>query len=154
MKTKNQFNSTVAALGNLSLVIILTVFAAVAVTFTSCQKNTKSAVPAPPEEIYTQVDELPVFTGGDQALLKFIAENTKYPEEAKLNNITGKVVVRFVVEKDGSVSNVDIVKGADPQLDAEAIRVVKTLPKFEKPAKNGGEIVRVHYMVPIMFALK
>jgi protein TonB len=99
------------------------------------------------------VDELPVFTGGDTTLLKYIAKNTVYPEGARINKIQGKVVVRLVVEKDGSVSNVEVVKGVNPLLDAEAVRVVSSLPKFESPAKIDGAAVKVHYMIPISFAL-
>jgi TonB family protein len=100
-----------------------------------------------------EVEQLPVYHGGDAALLKFIGENAKYPEEAKKKNITGKVVVKFIVEKDCSVSDVTILKSVDPLLDAEAIRVAALL-KFEKPAKNKGKSVRVYYMVPITFDLK
>ena len=100
-----------------------------------------------------EVEEMPLYHGGDTALLKFIAQNAKYPEEAKKKNITGKVVVKFVVEKDCSVSGVTILQSVDPLLDAEAVRVAGLL-KFEKPAKNKGKSVRVYYMVPITFALK
>jgi TonB family protein len=116
--------------------------------------------PPPPAEVsstdkvYTEVDELPVFKGGDANLLKYIAENTKYPEEAKKNKITGKVIVKLVVEKDCSVSNVGILESVNALLDAEAVRVVSTLPKFETPGKKAGESVRVNYMIPITFTLK
>ena len=103
---------------------------------------------------FVQVDEMPVFPGGDIAILKYIADNTVYPEEAKKNKITGKVIVRFIVEKDCSVSEVTILQSVNPEIDAEAVRVIKTLPKFEKPAKNGGVAVRVFYMLPITFDLK
>ena len=103
---------------------------------------------------FVQVDEMPEFPGGDIAILKYIADNTVYPEEAKKNRITGKVIVRFIVEKDCSVSEVTVLQSVNPQIDAEAVRVVKTLPKFEKPAKNGGVAVRVFYMLPITFDLK
>lgn len=106
------------------------------------------------DSIYEEVDSLPLFHDGDNALLKFIAENTKYPELAKKNNITGKVIVRFVVEKDCSISNVSIVKEVNPLLDAEAVKVISSLPNFEKPARKGGKAVRVYYMVPITFSLK
>jgi len=114
---------------------------------------TVDSVPSP-EMVYTEVDEMPVFHGGDSALLSFIAINTKYPEEAKENNIQGRVVIGFIVEKDGSVSEANILKGVDPLLDAEAIRVVKSLPKFEKPGMKNGEQVRTKYMVPISYALR
>jgi TonB family protein len=103
---------------------------------------------------FVQVDEMPIFPGGDVGILKYIAENTVYPEAAKKNNITGKVIVRFIVEKDCSVSDATILQSVDPLLDAEAVKVINSLPKFEKPAKNGGVAVRVYYMVPITFALK
>jgi TonB family protein len=101
-----------------------------------------------------QVSEMPEFPGGDMAILKYIAQNTVYPEEAKKNKITGKVIVRFIVEKDCTISDVTVLQSVNPQLDAEAVRVIKTLPKFEKPAKNEGKVVRVYYMIPITFALK
>ncbi|MBK7712480.1 MAG: energy transducer TonB [Bacteroidales bacterium] len=101
-----------------------------------------------------QVDEMPVFPGGDAAILKYIAENTVYPEAAKKNGITGKVIVRFIVEKDCSVSETTILQSVNPELDAESVRVIKTLPKFEKPAKNDGVAVRCFYMLPITFSLK
>jgi TonB family protein len=100
-----------------------------------------------------EVEEMPLYHGGDTALLKFIAENAKYPEEAKKKNITGKVIVKFIVEKDCSVSDVTILQSVNPLLDAEAARVAGLL-KFEKPGKNKGKSVRVFYMVPITFALK
>lgn len=132
--------------------MILPVIAVLAFGFTSCGKNGNN--PSDPGTVFTEVDELPVFTGGDKEILNYIVNNTKYPEEAKKNNITGKVIVKFVVEKDGSVSGAEVLKSVDPLLDAEAVRVVGTLPKFEKPAKKDGKIVRVNYMLPITFALQ
>jgi TonB family protein len=114
---------------------------------------TVDSVPAG-EMAYTEVDEMPVYNGGDSALLSFIAKNTSYPEEAKKNNIQGRVLIGFVVEKDGSVSEAKILKGVDPLLDAEAIRVVQSLPKFGKPGIKNGVQVRVKYMVPITYALR
>jgi TonB family protein len=130
--------------------------------FCSCRHSTKESSPSSlnknpgsiVDSIYTEVDSLPVFAGGDQALLKFIAENTAYPEEAMKKNITGKVLVRFVVRKDGTVSDVTLAKGVDPLIDSEALRVIGKLPRFEKPGITKGEIVSVYYIVPITFALK
>jgi len=102
---------------------------------------------------FVVVEEMPMFPGGDAALLKYIGENTNYPDVAKENNIQGRVIVRFCVTSKGGVSQVSILKGVDPELDAEAIRVVNTLPKF-KPGKQGGKPVNVWYMVPITFTLK
>jgi protein TonB len=102
---------------------------------------------------FVVVEEMPMFPGGDAELLKFIAEHTQYPEVAKENNIQGRVIVRFCVTSKGGVSQVSILKGVDPELDKEAIRVVNTLPPF-KPGKQGGKPVPVWYMVPITFTLK
>ncbi len=102
---------------------------------------------------FVVVEEMPQFPGGDPALLKYIGEHTQYPEVAKENNIQGKVIVRFCVTSKGGVSQVSILKGVDPELDKEAIRVVNTLPTF-KPGKQGGKPVPVWYMVPITFTLK
>jgi len=99
------------------------------------------------------VEEMPSFPGGDAELLKYIAANTVYPEVAKENNIQGKVIIRFCVTSKGGVSQVSVLKGVDPELDKEAIRVVNTLPTF-KPGKQGGKPVPVWYMVPITFTLK
>ena len=105
------------------------------------------------EEVFVVVEEMPTFPGGEGELLKYIGEHTQYPEVAKENNIQGKVVLRFCVTAKGGVSQVSILKGVDPELDAEAIRVVNTLPAF-KPGKQGGKPVPVWYMVPINFTLK
>ncbi len=104
-------------------------------------------------EPFVVVEEMPMFPGGDAALLKYVAEHTQYPEIAKENNIQGKVMVRFCVTPKGGVSQVSILKGVDPELDKEAMRVVGTLPAF-KPGKQGGKPVPVWYMVPINFTLK
>lgn len=109
---------------------------------------------AEPEETpFVVVEEMPMFPGGDAALLKYIAENTIYPEVAKENNIQGRVIVRFCVTAKGGVSQVSVLKGVDPELDKEAVRVVQTLPAF-KAGKQGGKPVPVWYMVPITFTLK
>ncbi len=99
------------------------------------------------------VEEMPMFPGGDAELLKFLAQNTNYPEAAKIQNIQGRVIVRFCVTAKGGISQVSILQGVSPDLDAEAIRVVDALPAF-KPGKQGGKEVPVWYMVPIIFTLK
>ena len=101
---------------------------------------------------FVVVEEMPVFPGGDSALLAFIRQNTKYPETAKANKVEGRVIVRFCITDTGGVNQVSVLKGIDPDLDAEAIRVVKSLPKF-KPGKQGGKPVNVWYMVPITYGL-
>jgi protein TonB len=104
-------------------------------------------------EPFVVVEEMPSFPGGDIALLKYIFEHTQYPEVAKENNIQGRVIIRFCVTAKGGVSQVSVLKGVDPELDKEAIRVVNTLPPF-KPGKQGGKPVPVWFMVPITFTLK
>jgi periplasmic protein TonB len=104
-------------------------------------------------EPFVVVEEMPMFPGGDAALLTYIGEHTNYPEVAKENNIQGRVIVRFCVTSKGGVSQVSVLKGVDPELDKEAVRVVGTLPTF-KPGKQGGKPVPVWYMVPITFTLK
>jgi TonB family protein len=131
----------------------------VPITFSLEKKSeiAQSEIISPPplvDEVYTDVDKMPLFKDGEMGLLRYIAENTTYPEAAKKNNITGKVLVKFVVEKDCSVSQVGILEGVNPLIDDEAVRVVKSLPKFETPAIKDGIPVRVKYILPITFALK
>ena len=95
---------------------------------------------------------MPMFPGGDAALLKYLGENIKYPESAKVNGITGRVILRFCVTETGAVDRISILKGVDPAIDAEAFRVVSSLPSFQ-PGKQGGVAVPVWYMVPVTFAL-
>ncbi|MDX8339564.1 energy transducer TonB [Draconibacterium sp. IB214405] len=105
------------------------------------------------DEVFIIVEEMPEFPGGDEGLRTFIANTVKYPEDAHKNGIQGKVYVKFVVDKDGSVDDAKIARGVDPSLDKEALRVINALPKW-KPGKQRGEAVRVEYTVPIKFALK
>jgi len=99
------------------------------------------------------VEEMPSFPGGDIELLKYLGANTQYPEKAKINGIQGRVIVRFCVSETGEIDRISILKGVDPELDAEAVRVVSTLPAFI-PGKQSGKNVPVWYMVPLTFALK
>ena len=105
------------------------------------------------EKIYNMADELPKYPGGVAELLKYVSRNIKYPVEAKQKEITGKVFVTFVVNKIGEVVQPRIVRGVDPFLDAEALRVIKLLPNW-KPGKHKGKIVNVSYTMPINFALQ
>ena len=104
------------------------------------------------EEFFMVVENMPEFPGGDLGLMKYIQKHVKYPAIAKEYNITGKVYVSFIVDKSGSVTNVKIVRGVDKNLDAEAMRVVKSLPKY-KPGKQRGKSVRVMFTIPINFTL-
>ena len=98
------------------------------------------------------MEQEPQFPGGQTALLKYIADHIKYPTAAQENGIQGRVTVQFVVTKNGSVGQVRVVRGKDPDLDKEAVRVVKSLPKFT-PGKMNGHPVNVWYTVPITFKL-
>jgi len=103
-------------------------------------------------DFFTIVEDMPSFPGGDAALLKYIAQNVEYPPIAKENGITGVVYVSYVVDRDGSIKDVKVVRGADPFLDKEAARVVKTLKGY-KPGKQRGKPVPVQFTIPIRFVL-
>lgn len=106
------------------------------------------------QQIFTVVEEMPDFPdGGLQGLLKFLAKNIKYPVIAQENGIQGRVVCAFVVNKDGSIVDIEVLRGVDPSLDKEAVRVLSTMPKW-KPGKQRGKPVRVKYTVPVMFRLQ
>lgn len=102
---------------------------------------------------YDVVDEMPQFPGGPYALFEFISKNIQYPKEAEDANLQGRVIVSFVVEKDGSVSNAKVVRPIDPLLDAEALRVVNSMPKWI-PGKQNGEAFRVKYTIPVTFRVE
>lgn len=169
MKTKK--NRRLPA--GIRLLMILPVIAALFCLVTACSQNNKNAEagteiapppppPPPPPPVaesksdtpFEVVDEMAVFKGGDAGIMEYIKVNTRYPEPSKINGIQGKVIVRFAVGKNGSVDKVSILKGVDPDLDKEAIRVVASLPAFEKPAMKDGKEVAVWYVLPIQFALK
>ena len=172
MKTKK---STIVS-ASLKLLLVLPVIILVLVAISSCAAKNKAATvqtevapPPPPQPPsfklkkdvidesettpFVVVEEMPVFPGGDSLLLNFISLNTRYPEAAKANKIQGRVIIRFCVTEVGSVDRISVLKGVDPELDAESIRVIGTLPAFN-PGKQGGEAVPVWYMVPITFTLK
>ncbi|MBR4389382.1 MAG: energy transducer TonB [Prevotella sp.] len=104
-------------------------------------------------KVFDVVEQQPAFPGGQGALLSWLSSNIHYPAVAEENGIQGRVVVSFVVEKDGSISNVQVVRGVDPSLDKEAARVVKSMPKWT-PGKQNGQAVRVKYNVPVTFKLQ
>ena len=144
---------------NLLLYAILPLLALWLIVITSCGKNikTETALQDTSEKTtdgaYKVVDVMPVFPGGDTALLNYIGRNTIYPETAKVQSIQGKVLARFMVKEDGSVSDVTILQSANHVLDDETIRVVSSLPKFT-PGLLNGKAVPVWYMIPIEFKLR
>ena len=119
-------------------------------------------VPPPPpkpkveevtEEIFVVVEEQPEFPGGNTAMMKFLSDNIKYPVIAQENGIQGRVITNFVVERDGSITDVQVVRGVDPSLDKEAVRVIQSMPKW-KPGKQRGSTVRVRFTLPVVFRLQ
>ncbi|ERJ98660.1 energy transducer TonB [Segatella salivae] len=102
--------------------------------------------------VYDVVEVMPQFPGGQIAMMKYIMENIKYPKQIMEEGIQGRVTVSFIVEKDGRVSNVRLLRSVQPSLDKEAIRVVKSMPKWT-PGKHNGKPVRVRFNLPVMFKL-
>lgn len=114
----------------------------------------KEPEPAPKEEeIFVAVEQQAEFPGGMAALMKWLSNNIRYPEAAQQNDVQGRVIVKFVVEKDGSVSQVQILKGVDKDLDKEALRVVNKMPKWQA-GKNNGVAVRSYFTLPVNFRLQ
>ena len=105
------------------------------------------------EKIFGIVEQMPSFRGGHQKLLEYLSENVQYPEECEEACIQGRVIVTFVIEKDGSISDVKVAKSVDPLLDKEAVRVVSQMPKWV-PGKQSGIAVRMKYTIPVTFQLK
>ena len=108
----------------------------------------------PPEiKPFIVVEESPEYPGGNTALMRFINDNIKYPADAQNNNIQGRVILKFVVNPNGSVDRIEVLRGIDPLLDNEAIRVVSTLPRFN-PGKQGGVAVPVWFTLPVLFKIE
>ncbi|MBQ6652575.1 MAG: TonB family protein [Prevotella sp.] len=110
-------------------------------------------LPQGQDPVYEVCEVLPEFPGGMSEMMKFVQENMKYPQEAHANGVQGRVIVNYIVEKDGSLSNIHVVRSVDPLLDAEALRVVSLMPKW-KPGKQDGKPVRVKFTIPITFKLQ
>lgn len=106
-----------------------------------------------PDKIFTAVEQQAQFPGGQAALMKWLNSNLRYPERAQQNDIQGRVIVKFVVNADGSIEQASVVKGVDKDLDNEAIRVVKRMPKWQ-PGKNNGVAVRSYFTLPVTFKLQ
>lgn len=126
------------------------------------QRQMQTYVPPPPpkpkqeevtEEIFVVVEDQPLFPGGNAAMMKFLSDNIKYPVIAQENGIQGRVICNFVVEKDGSITDVQVVRGVDPSLDKEAVRVIQQMPRWN-PGKQRGQAVRVRFTLPVVFRLQ
>lgn len=128
------------------------------------QQEAQTAVYTPPavveeeeeeaaQQIFTVVEEMPEFPGGQGELLKYLGKSIKYPVIAQENGIQGRVICAFVVNRDGSIVDAEVLRGVDPSLDKEALRVINSMPKW-KPGKQRGKPVRVKYTVPVVFRLQ
>ena len=104
------------------------------------------------DKVFDAVEQQPSFPGGQGAMFSYIRNNLRYPQKAAENAVEGRVSVKFIVEKDGSISNVEVNRSDDADLDNEAIRVIKSMPKWN-PAKQDGTEVRAYYNVPVTFRL-
>ena len=124
-------------------------------TSMSDEQNTATGTftPADEDKVFDVVEQMPEYTGGIEALLKYLAENVRYPKEAEDKCLQGRVIATFVVEKDGSISRAKVVKSVDPLLDEEALRVVNSMPNWT-PGRQNGEPVAVKYAIPISFKLQ
>ena len=114
--------------------------------------NAQSEETSVEEAVYDTVEEMPQFPGGPSALFEYLSKNIHYPIVAEENGVQGRVLVSFIVEKDGSLTDVKVEKSVDPSLDKEAQRLVKAMPNWI-PGKQHGELVRVKYTVPVTFRL-
>ena len=112
----------------------------------------KTVVSQSNQNVYDQVEEMPEFPGGMPAMIEFLQTNIKYPKDAIKQDVGGRVMVMFVVETDGSITNVRVARKVFPSLDEEAVRVVKTMPKW-KPGKEKGRTVRVNFTLPVVFSI-
>lgn len=130
--------------------IILLLMAVFGLTTVSAQKT---VVAEKNQQAFDVVEQMPEYPGGIKALLDYLCQNVKYPADAEKQKIEGRVIANFVVETDGSISNVEVFRPVFPSLDAEAVRVLSAMPKW-KPGMQSGKVVRVKYTVPISFNLK
>ena len=142
----------------LSIVAAAWLIACNITTVARAQKTSKTATvkcenKVENDSIFEVCEELPLFPGGNMALMMYLNENVKYPAMASAHREQGRVIVGFVVEKNGSLSNIRVVRSVSPLLDAEALRVIKAMPNWT-PGRHEGKSVRVKYNVPIQFKLQ
>ena len=154
MKTQDQLMQTNTAIGALDVKGNSDAGEVLKVTQRVVDEPVK-AEPKPEVEnkVFDVVEQMPSFPGGQGALMKYLNDNIKYPVVAQENGVQGRVVVSFVVERDGSITDVNVVRSVDPSLDKEAVRVIKGMPHWI-PGKQNGSAVRVKYNVPVSFRLQ
>ncbi len=155
MKTQDQIMQTNTAIGALDVKGNSDQGEILKVTQRVETEPVKTEAPKPEVEnkVFDVVEQMPSFPGGQSALMQFLQSNVKYPVVAQENGVQGRVVVSFVVERDGSITDVQVVRSVDPSLDREAQRVVRSMPKWI-PGKQNGQAVRVKYNVPVSFRLQ
>ena len=129
--------------------LLMSLMAMMGLTTVNAQKT---VVAEKNQQVFDVVEQMPEYPGGMQALFEYLSQNVKYPEDAEKQKVEGRVIATFVVETDGSISNVEVVRPVFPSLDAEAVRVLSGMPKW-KPGMQSGKVVRVTYTVPINFSL-
>ena len=117
------------------------------------EADTQQEVKVDENGIHQVCEEMPEFPGGMQECMKWLGKNIKYPTTAQEKGIQGRVIMQFVVERDGSITEPKVVRGVDPDLDKEALRVISIMPNW-KPGKHKGEAVRVKYTLPVMYRLQ
>ena len=121
------------------------------------EENTVEQAPEEPvpetKKVYESVEQMPEFPGGVEGLMRYLQQNVQYPPTAIKNNVQGRVIVQFIIDETGQVGDVEVVRSVSEEVDAEAVRVVKSLPKFE-PGRQDGEAVAVWYTLPISFKLQ
>lgn len=155
MKTQDQIMQTNTAIGALDVKGNSDQGEILKVTQRVETEPVKAEAPKPEVEnkVFDVVEQMPSFPGGQGALMKYLNDNIKYPVVAQENGVQGRVVVSFVVERDGSITDVNVVRSVDPSLDKEAVRVIKGMPHWI-PGKQNGSAVRVKYNVPVSFRLQ
>jgi len=130
--------------------IFMSMMAVLSLTTANAQKT---VVSQKNQKVFEVAEQMPEYPGGMMAMMEFLQDNMKYPADAEKQKVQGKVMVSFIVETDGSISDVKVMKNVFPSLDAEAIRVVKAMPRWT-PGKQKGKVVRVHFSLPITYRLK
>lgn len=130
--------------------IIMSLMALFGLTTVSAQKT---VVAKKNQQVFDVVEKMPEYPGGQAALFEYLQKNVKYPADAEKKKVEGRVLVTFVVNTDGSITDIEVVRKTFPSLDAEAVRVISGMPKW-KPGEQKGQKVRVKYTVPLTFRLK
>ena len=147
------FKCLLFAISTLVLLVIVFVPAGANAQNKKVKKAQTRKDTATDDKVYEVCEQMPIFEGGDAALLKYLRENLKYPDKTKDRGVQGRLVIGFIVEKDGSLTDVKVLRPVDIDLDAEVLRLVKGMPKWI-PGRHNGQRVRVRYLLPIHICLQ